>query len=797
MATVRSIAYGVIFALFLFSTSESFALGTSGNTNATTPPLSAVDALRVQKLTTAANQSLDSGDLDDALASVDSALQLDTHNALLYELRGTIYIQQKLWDRAENDYQSALQINPTDVSFKYKLAEIKFLQKAYASARQGYLALENDPALGELAKYHVFLCDIFDFDDPSARRDLDALNGDPEKHQAYYFCNAVWDLFHKDRQGANNWIISASRLYSSADMDLYLSSLKNSNNLNAPTVTFTTEQGITYKDAKVFVEDDGLRISTATGWITVPFAQLPSDLSSFPADLRKDIEKKENPSPSTEIDTASLSFTTKDGKKYDQVKWSVAEEGLRVLTSDGWITVPFEKLPDDLSHFPAEAQTQISVKQKEAKDKAAAASTPDAETNTSPVVNSPSANLTPRIESSPLDLHPAAARDCSFGTCVALEGNIFAVGTDGATYIYEHNVLKARLCPEADSTQTGDLVTSISLSNQTLVTSTRRGVYVWIGTAQGWKLQTRLDVSNASTVALDGDNLVVATNGGGVTGNVIAFYTRKGDTWQPVPRSINRDGSCYSADLFGHLVALKKNVALIGNPNWNKDADNNRGPEYSGRVFVEKFDGQTWNEEAQLASTEATVGANQFGQSVSLADDLIAVSSTNRDNIDYAPHHGVVHVFQRAADAWTKRNTLHGPDPANDAGFGGGPLVFSQHTLAIVDLTLKAHVARVTLDNGTNTGSPGEIKQAGAVYVYENQVLQDTLMAPDPADSLQQTGSPDQFGSSLALSGGTLLVGAPGKDGGTGAVYVWKRQNNHWHLDTELKGFHKQATFNY
>ncbi len=70
-------------------------------------------------------------------------------------------------------------------------------------------------------------------------------------------------------------------------------------------------------------------------------------------------------------------------------------------------------------------------------------------------------------------------------------------------------------------------------------------------------------------------------------------------------------------------------------------------------------------------------------------------------------------------------------------------------------------------------------------------------MAPDPADSLQQTGSTDQFGSSLALEGDTLLVGAPGKDGGTGTVYVWKRQNNHWHLDAELKGFHKQPAFNY
>jgi len=394
-------------------------------------------------------------------------------------------------------------------------------------------------------------------------------------------------------------------------------------------------------------------------------------------------------------------------------------------------------------------------------------------------------------------LHPAEAKDCHFGTCVAIEGNLIAVGADGATYVYENNELKARLCPEIDSTQTGDLVNSISLSNQTLVTGTRQGVYIWAAGANGWKLQAHLNVLNPSTVVVDGDNLAVGTNGGGISGNVISFYTRKGETWEPTSRSVNRDGGWHSADRFGHVVALKNKEALIGNPNWSKDAYDNRGPAYSGRVFIEKFDGHTWNEEGQLASTDAAIGANQFGQSVAISDDFIAVSSTNRDNIDYAPHHGAVHLFQRVGNAWTKKSIIKGPDHANDASFGSGPLGFSQHTLVIADLGVSAHVPIVLLDTGNSTGSAGNIQGAGAVYVYENQVLQDTLTAPDPVNNLSLTGSPDQFGSSLATNGDTLLVGAPGKDGGAGAVYIWKRQNNRWHLDTELKGFHKQANFNY
>jgi len=395
MATVRSFTYGIIFATCLVLAPGSIAQEPSANT--TTPPPSATISIRVQQIIAESQQSLDNGDLDNALASVDSALQLDPHNASLYELRGSIYIKKKLWDRAENDYQSALQIDPTATSFKYKLAEIKFLQKAYAAARPGFLALESDPGLGELAKYKVFLCDLFGYQEAIARQELDALNKAPEKHQSYYFCNAVWDLYHQNRQGANKWIVAASHLYSSSEMDLYLSNLKQSDSLSAPIISFTTKQGVTYTNAKVFVESNGLRISSTKGWLTVSFDQLPSDLSDFPADLRKEIEVKENPSPAAKIDTEVLSFSTKGGKKYDRVKWSVEDDGLRVLTSDGWITVPFDQLPGDLSSFPAEVQTQIALKHKAALDKAIAAPhpPPDNDPDIVPAIESPAINIVP------------------------------------------------------------------------------------------------------------------------------------------------------------------------------------------------------------------------------------------------------------------------------------------------------------------------------------------------------------------------------------------------------------------
>lgn len=47
-----------------------------------------------------------------------------------------------------------------------------------------------------------------------------------------------------------------------------------------------------------------------------------------------------------------VTFTTKDGKHYDNARVSVTDAGLSVLTPDGGASVPFNQLPDDLSAFP-------------------------------------------------------------------------------------------------------------------------------------------------------------------------------------------------------------------------------------------------------------------------------------------------------------------------------------------------------------------------------------------------------------------------------------------------------------
>ena len=54
-----------------------------------------------------------------------------------------------------------------------------------------------------------------------------------------------------------------------------------------------------------------------------------------------------------------VTFTTKDGKRFENAKVSVTETGLSVLTSDGGASVAFDRLPDDLSMFPKTIRDKI------------------------------------------------------------------------------------------------------------------------------------------------------------------------------------------------------------------------------------------------------------------------------------------------------------------------------------------------------------------------------------------------------------------------------------------------------
>ena len=167
------------------------------------------------------------GNLDAALDKVNALIKTDSRNKQALMLRGSIYAKQLQWDKAEYDYEVAHVIDPNSGMVNFDLAELKFMQKKYDEARPGFVEVQSDKELGDLATYKVFLCDLFGAHEDQASKELDALNqvgGNP----SYYFGNAAWDLFHNKTNDATDWLNTAGRIYANVPqkIETYTSSLQ-------------------------------------------------------------------------------------------------------------------------------------------------------------------------------------------------------------------------------------------------------------------------------------------------------------------------------------------------------------------------------------------------------------------------------------------------------------------------------------------------------------------------------------------------------------------------------------------
>lgn len=97
---------------------------------------------------------------------------------------------------------------------------------------------------------------------------------------------------------------------------------------------------------------------------------------------------------------------------------------------------------------------------------------------------------------------------------------------------------------------------------------------------------------------------------------------------------------------------------------------------------------------------------------------------------------------------------------------------------------------------GVQTYNPGGYANRGIAYVYVRSgatwVLQATL---EPSDTPAVAGNGPGFGGSVAISGNTIAVGAPGWDNGTGAsnrdfgaVYIFTRSGTTWTEQQKIIG---------
>ncbi|HUS29756.1 MAG TPA: hypothetical protein VMZ53_14730 [Kofleriaceae bacterium] len=146
---------------------------------------------------------------------------------------------------------------------------------------------------------------------------------------------------------------------------------------------------------------------------------------------------------------------------------------------------------------------------------------------------------------------------------------------------------------------------------------------------------------------------------------------------------------------------------------------------------------------------------NLFGSELALSDTELFIGESLAGN-------GRVHVYAFENDAWKKTATLQ---PGKTGNFGA-------------DVDVDGDTLAVSAIEDRQRG-----KSAGAVFVFERKAgawKQTAKLVPDKPNY--------QFGWQLALSGNTLVVGAPWDAGNAhrGSVFVYERVDGTWKLSTTL-----------
>jgi hypothetical protein len=270
-------------------------------------------------------------------------------------------------------------------------------------------------------------------------------------------------------------------------------------------------------------------------------------------------------------------------------------------------------------------------------------------------------------------------------------------------------------------------------------------------------------------VAIDGDWLIVGAQfDDSANKDFGAAYiferTPDADTaWSMVSLLTANDGAFH--DYFGQTVAISGTVAVVGAPE-----DDDLGRE-SGSVYIferSSSDG-SWIQVAKLTASDGE-GNDLFGSAVAIAGDTVIIGASGHSHQD-VNNTGAAYVFVRQPDgSWNETAKLTASDSDELDQFGFAVALHGNRAL----------IGAPFDDDSMNIG--------GSAYFFERVEGSNTwnqigkLTASDP-----KLGN--QFGHSVALTGGQALIGSPGndeRDKQSGAAYLF-------HYDSSLGSWSQQT----
>lgn len=312
--------------------------------------------------------------------------------------------------------------------------------------------------------------------------------------------------------------------------------------------------------------------------------------------------------------------------------------------------------------------------------------------------------------------------------------------------------------------------------------------YVFTRTGATWTQQAILSasdkVANARfgySVGISGDTIIVGSHfasPGGVSRAGKAYvFSRSGTTW--TEQAVLASDVPLASAFFGWSVAVSGDTAIVGETQASPGGLNKAG---QAHVFVRSSG--VWTRQAVLSASNKTDSAS-FGNAVAIDGETLVVGAFQGDLGGYGGKVGLAYVFTRTGNDWTQREMLRPNSSFSSARFGW--------SVAISGSTIVVGAPQ----SPVNDPVASKIR-AGNAHVFVGSGSGWTEQASVHASDAEAEA---QFGTSVAISGETLIVGSFLKDSAgltdAGQAYVFTRSGTVWTENAILSASDKAAATNF
>lgn len=305
--------------------------------------------------------------------------------------------------------------------------------------------------------------------------------------------------------------------------------------------------------------------------------------------------------------------------------------------------------------------------------------------------------------------------------------------------------------------------TAISTDGQTLVAGAPRdnsngSAYIFARVAGEWVFKKKLnptgtyhDMRFGDSVALQGDILVVGSPGDGIYGAAY-IYEKVGDDWVLSTKVSPATGTDLYA-YFGGSLALDNGLLMVGASGYTRGGS----PPVIGKGYVFVFENVAgiWTQRSRLEDSAGTT-SDEYGAAIVIKNGYAYIGKPGKNS-------GEVMIYRKDGSSWTYVTRLFGVSPGDRFG---RCLATDGSALAV---GAPFHDAAV----GVDAGSVDVFRKSGEVWTSESKLT--------AADGV----SYDYFGTSVAIEGNRLLIGAIRGYSSHGCGYIFEK-NTSWSQKTRL-----------